>query len=146
IVVSCQPNLQEPGVTVVGTLRRTHPEEHAALHAYYGAARAFVLCPDFDAFPNVLLEAQASGVPVISYNDGSRPEAVQHGETGLLVERGDTTALAQAFVVLGRDPVLAAAMGTSAQMRAEQHFTWPGVARHILEELASATNTYSRRS
>lgn len=143
-IVGCTPQLSIPGVRVVGVLRRSVPSERAALYDLYGSARAFVLCPEFDAFPNVLLEAQLSGLPVISYNDGSRPEAVVSGQTGILVDRTDPLALAEAFVTLGSDAHRAREMGHAAQAFAQQRFSWPVVADQLIAEMGWATKTYSR--
>src|SRR5436190_20695388 len=50
-----------------------------------------------DVFPTVILEAMASARPVVSTRLAGIPELVIHGETGVLVSPGDTTALAQAL-------------------------------------------------
>src|SRR5438094_7489841 len=56
-----------------------------------------------DVFPTVILEAMASARPVVSTRLAGIPELVVHGETGVLVSPGDTTALAQALEQLLRD-------------------------------------------
>jgi glycosyltransferase involved in cell wall biosynthesis len=70
--------------------------------------RAKVLCVpsltietgECEAFGLVFLEAQAMGVPVASYASGGIPEAVAHGETGLLAPEGDWRSLAAAIAEL----------------------------------------------
>lgn len=140
-IVGCSPAIDEPGVHVVGTLHRDVPAEYAELRALYARARMFVLCSRFDAFPNVLLEAQWSGVPVIAYDEASRPEAVRDGKTGFLVPRDEPLALAAAITTLAQNAVTAHAMGRAAQQFIEHTFTWPVVADRILTALSDAQRT-----
>lgn len=79
----------------------------------YRRANAFVLpcivAPDGDrdGIPNVILEAMASGVPVVSTPVSGIPEVVHHEVTGLLVPEGDAPAIANAVERLLGDPALA---------------------------------------
>jgi glycosyltransferase involved in cell wall biosynthesis len=61
--------------------------------------------------PVVLIEALASGRPVVSTAVGGVPEVVIHGETGLTVPVSDVAALADAILTLLRDPILAKRLG-----------------------------------
>jgi glycosyltransferase involved in cell wall biosynthesis len=61
--------------------------------------------------PVVLIEALASGRPVVSTAVGGVPEVVIHGETGLTVPVSDVAALAEATLTLLRDPILAKRLG-----------------------------------
>ena len=51
------------------------------------------------------------------------PEVVLDGQTGLLVEEGDETAMAQAMARLVQDPALAARLGDRGRQRVQEHFT-----------------------
>src|SRR4029450_8442155 len=75
-----------------------------------------------DVFPTVIIEAMAAARPVISTRLAGIPELVAHGETGLLVAPGDTSALAQALEELIRDPGLRSRYGRAGRARIEQHF------------------------
>lgn len=82
------------------------------LRALYHSATVFVLpCHivnngDRDGIPNVLAEAMACGVPVISTAISGIPELVEHRRNGLLVEQRDPVALAKAIEELLADPRL----------------------------------------
>src|SRR5712692_7428988 len=59
---------------------------------------------DQEGVPNAILEAMATGLPVVATRHGGIPEAVQHGRTGLLVEEGDFVSLADAIASVLRSP------------------------------------------
>ncbi|MCC7176701.1 MAG: glycosyltransferase [Bryobacterales bacterium] len=65
--------------------------------------------------PVAVLEAGATALPVIATRHGGIPEAVLHGETGLLVEERDVAGMAAAMLRLARDPALAGVLGQSAR-------------------------------
>jgi glycosyltransferase involved in cell wall biosynthesis len=69
---------------------------------------------------------------VVASRVGGIPEVVVDGETGLLVEPGDVTALAQALGRLLADPALAARMGQAGRRRVEAHFSWDRIADRTL--------------
>jgi colanic acid/amylovoran biosynthesis glycosyltransferase len=75
-----------------------------------------------DALPTVLLEAMASGVPVVSSAISGIPEIVVEGETGHLVPPGDVVALADAIERILEDPGAADRLGRAGRRRAEQLF------------------------
>ncbi len=75
-----------------------------------------------EGFSNAILEAMAAGKPVVAANVGGNPEAVVHGETGLLVPPGDSAALADAMLSLLRRPEEAARFGEAARRRVAQQF------------------------
>lgn len=64
-----------------------------------------------DAFPFTALEGLAAGRPVVASAAGGLPEIVRDGETGLLVPKGDASALVDATLRLLRDPALAHRLG-----------------------------------
>jgi len=145
-IVGCTPVADEPGVTVIGPLDRRDPDAYAQLQALYGRATMFALCSRFDAFPNVLLEAQWSGVPVVAYDEASRPEAVIDGTTGFLVPRTEPMELAAAIHALASNPERAAAMGAAAHDHVASRFTWPIVADRILTTLDAIRDARRTRS
>lgn len=96
--------------------------EHARLPAVYAAADAFVL-PSFchEGLPLSLLEAQASGLPVVTSAVGGIPDVVQ-AESCRLVRRGDAHALAANLHELLADAGLQRSMGRAARRDAETRF------------------------
>ncbi|HPT96485.1 MAG TPA: glycosyltransferase family 4 protein [Armatimonadota bacterium] len=77
---------------------------------------------DRDGLPNVILEAMASALPVVSTRVSAIPEAVEDGVTGLLVPPGDVDALAAALEKLIRDAGLRQRLGEAGRARVERDF------------------------
>jgi glycosyltransferase involved in cell wall biosynthesis len=77
-----------------------------------------------EASPIVLREAFASGRPVIATKVGDIPEIVRHRENGLLIEPGNTQALAAAIMEFVSDPKLAAYCAANGLQFATEHFSF----------------------
>lgn len=85
-----------------------------ALPTIYASADLFVWPAVNEAFGMALLEAQASGLPVVAGDGGGVPAIVAHGRTGLLTPMGDAAAFAEAVAALLDDPEKRRAMGAAA--------------------------------
>lgn len=83
-----------------------------------------------DNTPNSVLEAMASGVPVVSTEVGGVPYLVTHGQTALLVPPADPQAMAQQVLRLLRDPGLAALLRANG-LREVRRYTWDAVAPRL---------------
>jgi glycosyltransferase involved in cell wall biosynthesis len=77
---------------------------------------------DRDGIPNVLLEAMACGVPVISTAISGIPEAISDGVNGLLVPTEDPESLAEALVRVREDAGLATRLSKAAKQTVEERF------------------------
>ena len=93
---------------------------------YYEAADVFVMTPkevggDVEGYGIVYLEAGALGLPVIGSRTGGVVEAIDHGETGLLVNPGDPEGLAKAIIALLEDEKLREKLGKRGREKAKQH-------------------------
>ena len=104
---------------------------------FLGSADIFVLLSVWEeAFAFSLLEAMASGCPVVATNIGAIPESVQDGATGILVPPRDAGATATAISKLLDDESLRLKMGRAARKRVEDNFSlrnWVNQTIHLYE-------------
>lgn len=80
-----------------------------------------------------LLQAAASGVPLVGTAAGGIPEIVRDGQTGLLIPPADEAALADAVIVLLRDRERARAMGRAGRDLVEREFSIPAMVEGNME-------------
>lgn len=96
-------------------LRKDIPELLRALDV-------FVLTSAYEPFGNVVIEAMASGLPLVCTAVDGVPELVTE-DTGMLVSAGDDEAVAKAVIELVHDPARRQAMGQVGRRRAVEHFS-----------------------
>jgi glycosyltransferase involved in cell wall biosynthesis len=84
-----------------------------------------------DSFGIPVVEAMASGAPVVASRSGGVVETVKDRETGFIVEKNDARQLAHALLRLLQDNVLRETMGRAGRERALKHFTWDRVAEDM---------------
>ena len=113
-------------VTFLGSIPHSHLTRH------YRNADVYVQPSFWEAFPFPVIEAMASGVPVVATRAGGIAEAVVDGKTGLLVESGDTIALAGAILRLLQNRDRREEMGKAARKRALKLFAWERIAESLL--------------
>jgi glycosyltransferase involved in cell wall biosynthesis len=115
---------------------------YSRLVEYYRHAEVFVFPSVIhEAFGLPVAEAMASGLPVVAAHSGGISEIVRHGQTGLLVPRGDPAELAEAIGLLLDDPERCQRMGRAGTERAAE-FTW---ARTVEQLLAAFENPGARQ-
>ena len=84
--------------------------------------------PHFDNFtkkidiPYVIVEAMASGLPIVATSAGSTPEVIQHKENGLLIEPKNPAQLAKAVIQLLKEPKQAQNLKKQAKQRVQQQY------------------------
>lgn len=121
-------------VTFAGRMAPDHlPEE-------YRRARVLAMTSTTEGMPNVILEAMASGVPVVSTPVGSIPDVVKPDETGYLFPVGDDRELAGHLERLFSDDALRDRLARGALTEAG-HFSWERVTAGVEEVLARVTNS-----
>jgi glycosyltransferase involved in cell wall biosynthesis len=103
------------------------------LSAAYNCADVFVLPSVQEGQGIVLLEAQASGKPVVAFDIGGVNEAVRNGETGFLVKPGSTVELGDSVLKLLGDKFLRERMGVNGRKFVTENFTWDICAQKMLK-------------
>ncbi|HXF96877.1 MAG TPA: glycosyltransferase family 4 protein [Gemmatimonadales bacterium] len=92
-----------------------------------------------EGFGVALAEASACGLPVVAGRSGGLAEAVEDGETGLVVDPEDVEAVAQALHRILTDDLLARRLGQGGRKAVESHFNWDRVIKDLREIEAQVT-------
>jgi glycosyltransferase involved in cell wall biosynthesis len=110
-----------------------------AIAARLSEADIFVWPAINEAFGMALLEAQASGLPVVAGNSGGVGDIVADGETGLLAPPGDADAFAAALRTLLADPERRAQFGAAARAKIARAHDLPAAAARLGDIIATLT-------
>lgn len=100
--------------------------------ALYGRHDVFVHFSDLDAFPYVVLEAQASGLPVIVNRDCGMLEQVEHERTGLIVDLADRAAVETHLRTLWESPETRARLGTAARAHVATTYSLEAIGHELV--------------
>jgi glycosyltransferase involved in cell wall biosynthesis len=117
---------------------------HEEVACWMRRARAFVqhsLTPndgDSEGTPVAILEAGASGLPVVSTRHAGIADVVVEGETGLLVEERDVEGMANHMLRLAQDADLAALLGANARRHIATHFSMEQSIGRLFQILGTA--------
>ena len=95
----------------------------------YRRANIFLFPSRHEGMPNAMLEAMASGLPVLASCIAGSEELVMDDKTGLLVPSEDTERLRTALKKLLSDPALREHMGRAARRHVEGNYSWQTTAR-----------------
>jgi glycosyltransferase involved in cell wall biosynthesis len=111
-----------------GIVKENNLDDHVTFHGFVQREQLAQVYKEHDIllFPSIWeepfaavpVEAMASGMPVIGTTAGGTPEAVRHGETGLLVPPNDPEAMAESMASLASDPELRRRFGKNAAQAA----------------------------
>lgn len=104
------------------------PAPHDELPALYAHADILVNPSLSEPFGMTVVEAMASGTPVVATRVGGMKEILAEQEAGILVEPNDAAALADAITRLIEDPDLRRAMGAAGRRIVQDKYTWDHVA------------------
>ncbi|TVP77486.1 MAG: glycosyltransferase [Gemmatimonadales bacterium] len=115
-----------PGVHLAGWL------EGPELARAFASADVFAFPSDTETFGNVVLEAMASGLPVVGVNRGGVRDSVRSGRNGLLVPPGDEDGLVDGLLRLSLDPGLRGCMGTVARSDALER-SWARILDGVID-------------
>lgn len=105
----------------------------------------FVLPSLAEGISNTVLEAMASGLPIVATDTGGNPELVEPAVNGYLFPVGDAQALAAMLGKLIDDDALVRAMGAAARTRVEQRFDWQRTVEQYLGVYDEALGLPSRQ-
>ncbi|MFN4116387.1 MAG: TIGR03088 family PEP-CTERM/XrtA system glycosyltransferase [Inhella sp.] len=119
----CAARLQAAGLADLAWL----PGERRDVPQIMRGLDAFVLPSLAEGISNTILEAMASGLPVLATRVGGNAELVAEGHSGLLVDAGCVDSLRDGLLRLAGDPAGAAAMGEAGRQRAEAKFSMAGM-------------------
>jgi glycosyltransferase involved in cell wall biosynthesis len=104
-------------------------QKHSVIEQEMQQARCFVqhsvVSPtgDCEGTPVAILEACATGLPVVSTRHAGIPDVVIEGETGFLVNENDELSMAEHMLQLAQDPSLAGRMGNAARTHIRKNFS-----------------------
>jgi glycosyltransferase involved in cell wall biosynthesis len=132
-IIGCMPNINHPGVSVLGPLNKTRESDRLILEKAFSKAAVFCVPSLYEPFGICFLEAQLYGIVPVTFTGEGRGEAIKDGVTGLLVRERNSKALRDAIVKLFRNPYAAHEMGLAGHEYVTKNFTWDHVAEKVLK-------------
>ena len=115
-----------------------------ALARWYASGDIFVFPSTTETFGNVILEAQASGLPAVVVDSGGPPDLVAPGETGLIARANDPADFADRVQSLLTDPEAGRRMGCRGREAAAEH-DWSAINGRLLESYRRVVADYGAR-
>jgi glycosyltransferase involved in cell wall biosynthesis len=116
--------LTPPDLTFLGECDR--------IPALLARSGLLVLTSEYEGFPNVILEAMAARLPVITTPAGDASLVVQHNKTGYVVKGEDTQGMAAFMVQLARSPSMRLNLGESGRKRVELEYNYESLAGRLV--------------
>lgn len=156
-----QQEVPEARMIIVGSgplltkLKARNPDIHftgsltgAPLYEHYASADIFLFPSQSDTFGNVILEAMASGLAIVSFDTAAARELLTHSRSALLLPESDTDAFSRHTLSLVLQPSFARRLGLSACAKAQQ-LDWNTIANqfsHLLMQTDSEEHSHVRYS
>jgi glycosyltransferase involved in cell wall biosynthesis len=116
--------IEEKGLRNVDFRGKVSPAE---MNEMYHEADIYLNTPRLDCFPSSILDAFASGAPVVTTNAGGIRHIVEHDRTGWMVECGDAAGLARGALAMLRDPEYGRRLATAGRREVETRYVWEAV-------------------
>jgi phosphatidylinositol alpha-1,6-mannosyltransferase len=113
--------------------------------SWYRTAEVFALSSDFDNSPNVVLEAMATGLPVVATDVGGLRDYVEPGRNGLLAQKGSRAEFAAALQAMLDDRSRAQEIGRRNRAEAVATFSWSVSASRMFAVYERVIRDYRRR-
>jgi glycosyltransferase involved in cell wall biosynthesis len=140
-VIGCRPDVSEPGVSVLGYLRKDVPAEAEVIAAALREATIFCMPSLWESTGLVYMEASLYGLPVVMVAGQGREEIFEAG--ALILDDADPERLAVALVGLADDPDRMRATGAAGRSLVLDRYMWPRVAQTVAGYLAEAVGERS---
>jgi starch synthase (maltosyl-transferring) len=107
-------------------------------------SRLLVSCSDYEGLPNVILEAMAARLPVLTTPCGDAGRIVKHGVTGFLLTPDDAQGMADCMVNLVCNPALAHQMGEAGRKQIEEHYNIRSLAPRLLSIISDFARAHGK--
>lgn len=125
--------IDERGVRSHATVIRGLAGRSQELVDAYHAASLFVLPSIHEPFGIAILEAWASGLPVIASRVGGIPTFVEHGGDGMLFEADNEKSFIEAFQIVASSGELRAAIALAGHRKAREQYGWDKITRRLVD-------------
>ncbi|ACJ17349.1 phosphatidylinositol glycantransferase-class A [Thermococcus onnurineus NA1] len=106
----------------------------------YRNAEVFIFPSHYEGLPTVVLEAMASGLPVVASDIPAHRDVIINGHNGLLSKRGSPESIAENVLTLLENEKLQRKLGRNARKTIERKFTWGKIGRKFERIYESATS------
>ena len=131
VVMNIEFQGEQPANRVIELMRNVRVFVQHSLEAENG---------DCEGTPVAVIEAQMTGLPVVSTRHAGIPEVVIDGETGFIVDEGNADGMSARMLQLACDPELAGKMGRAARKHAKAHYTLDRHLNQLAEMIESGVN------
>jgi glycosyltransferase involved in cell wall biosynthesis len=106
---------------------------HSEVPAFYEKADIYVGPSLYESFGVSILEAMAAGVPVVATRVGAVPELILDGHSGLVIDKADPSAIADAVICLFRSAELRNSIACAAREAVWKKFSWETICSALIQ-------------
>lgn len=136
-IIGCSTKINESGVSVLGFLNKSLPEDAAKIRNAYAQATVFCMPSVWESVGLVYMEAALYGLPVVMLDGQGRRDIFPETMASFLTE-SSATQLADELYRLCSDPALAQKMGGAGRQHVLQNYMWPVVADRLLDRISGS--------